>query len=92
MKTYYIVDESRYNDFGEIEHSSYQIRYRKKFLWLIPYWKYITHRECGMGDISQVRTNFSTIEKAEKMIKEVLCPNKIYDGWKTTTVGEIKCS
>jgi len=90
--TYYIIDVSRYGEKGELENTLYQIRYRKKWLGMISYWKYITHRECGMSDCYDSRTQFDTIENAEKMIKEVLCPNKIYDGWSTTTVGKIKCT
>ena len=92
MKTYYIVDNSYYGDRGNLLSTEYQIRYRKKFLWLFPYWKYITHRECYYSGCDNVRTEFSTVEEAEKFIKEVLCPGKTYSGFSTTVVGEINCS
>ena len=89
--TYYIEDVSYHDEYGKLTNTNYNIRYRKSFFGLFPYWKYITHQDGGMGDYYDSRTNWKTIELAETFIKEILCKDIVYDGWVDKTVGEITC-
>ena len=70
----YTIERDDYHDKnGKITKTAVYIKYRKSFFGLFTYWKYITHRDCGMSDCYDARTNFSTQEKAENFIKEILC-------------------
>jgi hypothetical protein len=89
----YTIERDDYHDKnGKITKTAVYIKYRKSFFGLFTYWKYITHRDCGMSDCYDARTNFSTQEKAENFIKEILCPGKTYDNWNTTVINEITCT
>jgi len=89
---YIIEKQERFGDKGKLEHTTYYIKWRKSFLGLFNYWKYVTHRECGMSDCYNARTNWSSEKKCEKFIKKVLCPGRTYDGTESTIVNEITCS
>jgi len=90
--TYIIEKDEYYNDYGNLTHTTYFIKWRKSFFGLFTYWKYVTHTNCDTSGTYSSRTNWNTEEEAIKFIKDVLCPGKKYDGWATTTVNEITCS
>ena len=68
------IFKQTYFDSDGIEYTKYYfIKQRKTFLGL-EYWKDIRHKESGYMDSYMARTQFSSVEKAEAFIRDVLCP------------------
>jgi hypothetical protein len=88
---YKIYRQSHLDEYGVESSVSYYIRERKNFLG-IPYWKSITHEVCGYGDCFNVRTGFTSVEKAETFIKEKLCTKIGKDKWVEKEVKQLSCN
>jgi hypothetical protein len=73
MNQYKIFKQTYFDDEGKEYTKHYFIKQRKEFLGM-EWWKEIRHKESGFMDSYMARTTFSTAERAEKFIKEVLCP------------------
>jgi hypothetical protein len=84
------MKHSYWDEYGVEIKTYYSIRESRKFLG-IPYWKDITHQVCGMGDCFSVRTEFKTLEEADKFIKEKLCPRVGVDKWTSIEVKQLSC-
>jgi hypothetical protein len=89
-REYKIMKHSYWDEYGVEGRTYYSIRESRKFLG-IPYWKDITHQICGMGDCFNIRTEFKTLEEADKFIKEKLCPRVGVDKWTEIEVKQVSC-
>ncbi len=89
-REYKIMKHSYWDEYGVETRTYYSIRESRKFLG-IPYWKDITHQVCGMGDCYNVRTEFKTLEEADKFIKEKLCPKVSVAKWTEIEVKQLSC-
>lgn len=86
--TYTIVKNESFDEFGELEYTWYNIKHKKtKWFGYYTYWKYITKP----GYYSDTSITFSTEEKAQKFIKDVLCKDNPYNKTTHTPISEVKC-
>lgn len=73
MKQFKVFKQTYFDKDG-IEYTKYYfIKERKEFLGM-EWWKDVKHKESIYTDSYMTRTTFSTVEQAEKFIKDVLCP------------------
>lgn len=79
-----------FDEYGIVTNEYYYIQELKKFLWW-SYWKDIKHEVCGWEDSYKTRTIFDTLEKAQKFVREVLCPETPRDRSRETVVDKIVC-
>jgi hypothetical protein len=84
------MKHSYWDEYGVEVKTYYCIKESRKFLG-IPYWKDITHQICGMGDCFNIRTEFKTLEEADKFIKEKLCPKVSVAKWTEIEVKQLSC-
>ncbi len=87
---YQIVEAKYHDEYGVEKSKVYQIKRKKSFLG-IPYWSWVTHQICGMGDCYDVRTEFKTHSDAHDFIVGVLCGNNGRDGWSYKVISEFDC-
>jgi hypothetical protein len=87
-REYKIMKHSYWDEYGVETRTYYSIRESRKFLG-IPYWKDIKHQICGMGDCYNVRTEFKTLEEAEKFINEKLRPRVGVHKWTKIEVKQV---
>jgi len=84
------MKESYFNQYG-VEARVYYYIMESRTIFGIQYWKSIKHQMCGMGDCYNVRTQFNTIEDAEKFIKEKLCTRIGHSKWVKEEIKNINC-
>jgi hypothetical protein len=85
------IFKQTYFDNNGLEYTKYYfIKQRKMFLGM-EWWKDVRHRESGYGDSYMARTEFSTVDRAEVFIKNVLCPGVPRDKFIEVGVKSIEC-
>jgi len=90
-KEFKIFEESYYDKYGNVKEVTFFIKEKRYFLG-IPYWKSITHRECGYGDCYKVKTRFETEVGAINFVKNILCKNVPKESHVVKEVNNINCS
>jgi|TARA_B110000908_G_scaffold156857_1_gene196403 hypothetical protein len=92
MKYVYVVERSSwFNEKGIESDELFYIKYKKSFLGLFSYWKYIRHYvHYGHEDSIYTKTEFATESEANQFAKE-LCKGISRNERVLTSVNEVTC-
>lgn len=90
-RVYHIEKNVYYNSFGIPSEPTFYIKYEDDYFYFFKQWKYAMYYDGGYGLSSWNRYAFTSVEKAQQFIDDVLCKQLPRQKTITEVVDTVQC-